>query len=401
MKMQINPSKAEGTITAPPSKSMAHRALILGAFSEKSVINNIAFSKDITATLDCLKTLGANVEIEGYTVTLGGLKIESIPNKCELYCNESGSTLRFLLPLCMAAGKPITLKGSERLFERPLDIYEKIASRQDIIFDKNENSVTVCGSLKPQDYFVKGNVSSQFISGLLFVLPLLSKDSRLTVYEKFESASYVDLTLSAMKDFGIEICRKADTFEIRGNQKPQSINYTVEGDCSNAAFLESFNYLGGSVEVIGLKPNTLQGDKVYKEIFEGIRKGINCFDLSNCPDLAPVCFSVAAVLGGAEFTGTKRLKIKESDRAEAMKRELSKFGIKVNVYDNKVIIENGKLNKLTEILNGHNDHRIVMSLALLCSITGGVIDGAEAVSKSYPEFFKEINKLGIDVYEID
>ena len=151
-----------------------------------------------------------------------------------------------------------------------------------------------------------------------------------------------------------------------------------------------------------MKADTLQGDRVFKDIFEGLKNGrINSFDLSDCPDLAPVCFALAAVLGGAEFTGTKRLKIKESDRASVMQQELSKFGIAVVVSDNSVIIKNGKLSKPSEILNGHNDHRIVMALSLLLSITGGVIDGTKAVAKSYPEFFKEISKIGIDVNEVN
>ncbi len=388
MRIQINPSAAVGKISAPPSKSMAHRALILGAFTQKSIIHNVAFSKDIIATMECLKSLGADIEIDGDTVTIGGLDVDNIPENAELFCNESGSTLRFLLPICMASGKRITLTGAKRLFERPLTIYEEIAKEQSILFEKTENSVTVCGKLKSQEYFVRGDISSQFITGLMFAL--LSTDSKITVTGKFESKSYVDLTRKAMSDFGV-----------KENSRPENTVYTVEGDCSNAAFLEAFNYLGGNVSVEGLDPDTLQGDRVYKEIFEGLKNGQKSFDLSDCPDLAPVCFTVASVFGGAEFTGTQRLKIKESDRANAMKEELAKFGIEVTVNENSVIIKNGELNKPTEILCGHNDHRIVMSLVLLCSITGGVIDGAEAVSKSYPEFFEEISRIGIDVNEVN
>lgn len=401
MKIQINPSCAFGTVKAPASKSISHRALIMGAFSDKSVIENIAFSKDIIATLDCLKAIGANVLINGNTVTIGGLNIRDIPDNVQLPCNESGSTLRFLLPICMAAGKNITLKGANRLFERPLNIYEDIAEEQGITFQKSENSVTVCGNLKSGDYSVPGNISSQFITGLLFTLPFLSGNSKITVTDKFESASYIDLTVKTMRDFGIIINRKDNVFEISGNQKPNGIGFKVEGDCSNAAFLEAFNYLGGKVSVENLNSDTLQGDRVYKDIFEGLCSQQKLFDLSDCPDLAPVCFAVASRFGGAKFTGTKRLKIKESDRAEVMKKELSKFGIEVTVEENNVTVKNGNLQKPNENLNGHNDHRIVMSLALLCSVTGGIIDGAEAVSKSYPCFFEEIKSIGIDVNEIN
>lgn len=401
MNIKISPSKPHGVITAPPSKSMAHRALILGAFSEKSIITNLAFSKDIEATLNCLKSLGANIEINGNTVTIGGISIKNIPDNAVLDCFESGSTLRFLLPLCMSAGKTVTLKGATRLFERPLTVYEEIAKEQDILFLKEKNSVTVCGNLQSGDYSVPGNISSQFITGLLVALSFVSGESKITVTGNFESQSYIDLTLKAMSDFGIELCRKENIFSLLGNQIPQNTSYCVEGDCSNAAFLEAFNYLGGKVQVLGLDKNTLQGDRVYTDIFKGLKNGQKEFDLSNCPDLAPVCFAVASVLGGAVFTGTKRLKIKESDRAAAMQNELKKFGIEVKVEENRVIIEKGTLRKPDKILCGHNDHRIVMALSLLCTLTGGTISDAQAVSKSYPLFFEKISSIGIDVNEIN
>lgn len=401
MNVTINPSEAVGKIFAPPSKSMAHRALIFGAYTQKSVIKNIAFSKDIEATIGCLKALGADAKTNGDTVTVGGLDIKNIPENTVLYCNESGSTLRFFLPICMAAGKKITLKGAKRLFERPLTVYEDIAKKQGISFLKTDDSVTVCGNLQSGDYVVDGGISSQFITGLLAVLPFLSGDSKITVTGNFESASYIDLTLKSMRDFGLEISRKGNIFEFCGNQKPCNTEHTVEGDCSNAAFLEAFNYLGGNVEVLGIDKNTLQGDRVYADIFKGLKNGEKEFDLSDCPDLAPVCFAVAAVLGGAVFNGTARLRIKESDRGKAMQQELKKFGINVNVEENRVIVENGKLKKPCEVLCGHNDHRIVMALSLLCTLTGGTVSGAEAVSKSYPDFFEKIRSIGIDVNEIN
>lgn len=398
MTITVNPSKARGKVAAPPSKSMAHRALICGALSEKSVVKNLAFSKDIEATIDCLKSLGARVVVDGNTVEIGGLKLKNIPNNAELFCNESGSTLRFLLPLCMASGKRITLTGSPRLFERPLSIYENIAKEQNILFKKDETSVTVCGNLTSGKYEVAGNVSSQFISGLLFILPLLSCESQITVTGDFESASYIALTVAAMRDFGIEVKREGNTFYIN-NSAYKSVQYTVEGDCSNAAFLEAFNYFGGAVKVDGINPKTLQGDRVYKDIFEGLENGVRQFDLSDCPDLAPVAFAMAAVLGGAEFTGTKRLKIKESDRAESMREELAKFGIEVVVNDNSVIVKNGQIKKPCVPLDSHNDHRIAMAVTLLLTLTGGSLEGAEAVAKSYPDFYKDISSIGIDLDE--
>lgn len=401
MNIKISPSKAEGIITAPPSKSMAHRALIFGAFSKQSVITNIDFSKDIEATLNCLKSLGANVEINGSTVTIGGLNTKNIPDNAVLDCYESGSTLRFLLPFCMSVGKQITLKGAQRLFERPLTVYEEIAQKQGILFLRKNDSVTVCGNLKSGNYSVEGNISSQFITGLLIALSFVSGESHITVTGKFESESYINLTLKAMSDFGIEVYRKENTFSLFGNQISKNTNYCVEGDCSNAAFLEAFNYLGGNVTVTGLDENTLQGDRVYTDIFKGLKNGQKEFDLSDCPDLAPVCFAVASVLGGGVFTGTKRLKIKESDRASAMQTELKKFGVKVEVEENRVIIEKGILKAPDVTLCGHNDHRIVMALTLLCTLTGGTISDAQAVSKSYPLFFEKISSIGIDLNEVN
>ncbi len=401
MKVKIIPSKAIGKVTAPPSKSMAHRALICGALSGGSIVKNIALSKDITATLKCLKALGANCEISGDTVNIGGLNAFCAKDGAILDCIESGSTLRFLIPLCLLSDKRITLKGSDRLFERPLSIYESVCREQGLLFEKNENSLTLCGKLKSGNYRIPGDISSQFITGLLYALPLLDGVSILEVIGKFESASYIDLTISALSEFGIKITRAGNRFIILGNQRYQNREYTVEGDCSNAAFLQALDFIGGDVRVEGLSPNTLQGDRVYSEIFDGMEKGRREFDLSDCPDLAPILFAVAAVKGGARFIGIARLRIKESDRSEAMAQELKKFGINVEVGENFVSVQNATLKAPTETLCGHNDHRIVMALAVLCTLVGGEIEGAEAVAKSYPDFFEILQRLniGIETYE--
>ncbi len=394
MTVTVKKSKAIGTIAAPPSKSQAHRLLICGALSGGSRITNVEYSNDISATLDCLKALGANIEKSGNTVTLGGLN-PRLNQNATLDCRESGSTLRFLIPLCMMSGNSITLTGTKRLFERNLKIYEKIAADNSILFQKGDNSITVCGRLKSGEYKVQGNISSQFISGLLFALPLIDGDSTLEITGEYESEPYVDLTIKALGDFGIKIEKCGRTYKISGNQRYIENDLTVEGDYSNAAFLDAFNLLGGNVNVTGLDKNSLQGDRVYREMFEGLKNGEKRFDLANCPDLAPVMFALTAVLGGAEFTGTRRLKIKESDRAAAMQTELSKFGIRVDVFENSVTVHGGKLQAPCETLCGHNDHRIVMALSILCSLTGGSIDEAESVAKSYPDYFKKIKSLGI------
>ncbi len=394
MIVTIKKSKAKGVIAAPPSKSMAHRALICGALSGGSEIYNIEYSNDILATLDCLSSLGAKVDKNVNTVNLGRLDPLCVRG-ATLDCRESGSTLRFMIPLAFLSGSKITLTGSNRLFERNLTIYEDIAKQNGILFEKGENNLTVCGKLKSGNYKIAGNISSQFISGLLFALPLLDSDSTLEITGEYESEPYVDLTIKSLSDFGVVIEKSDRIYKIKGNQKYVARNMTVEGDYSNAAFLDGFNLLGGNVQVTGLDEGSLQGDKIYKKMYEGLQNGEKQFDLSNCPDLAPVMFALSAVFGGAHFTGTKRLKIKESDRASAMQAELAKFGIKVDVNNNDVAVHGGELKTPSETLCGHNDHRIVMALSLLCTLTGGSISETQSVAKSYPDYFEKIKSLGI------
>lgn len=395
MTVYINPSVACGEITAPPSKSVCHRVLIAAALSHGSKINNIAQSDDIKATLGALKSLGADVLLNGGSATVGGL-IPEIIKSVTVDANESGSTLRFLIPLCMMCGESVTFTGAKRLFERDLSVYEKIAVKQGIVFIKNENSLTVNGRLKSGEFNVRGDISSQFVSGLMFALPLLEGDSFISFTTRLESRPYIDMTVKALADFGIIIKPLQDGYFIKGGQvyKPREI--TVEGDYSNAAFLDAFNLLGGDVNVNGLDAETLQGDSVYKNIFKRIKSG-GGFDLTDCPDLAPVLFALAVQFQGGRFTGTARLKIKESDRAAVMRDELSKFGAKISVKDNEVTVEKSTLHAPDKPLNSHNDHRVVMALSVLLSRYGGKIEGAEAVNKSYPEFFSDIKKIGIEV----
>lgn len=393
---KIYPSKAYGTVTAPPSKSFAHRALICGALSEKSVIKNIAFSKDIEATINCLKALGATVQIDGNTVTIGGLKPFNLPQNVSAFCNESGSTLRFLIPLCMLSNTNIRLNGTGRLFERPLDIYKNIADENNINFKVNKDFVDIGGKLKSGSFEIEGNISSQFITGLLFALPLLKGDSQIVIEGKFESESYINITIQVLEKFGIKIDRKGNVFYIKGSQKYKNFNYTVEGDCSNAAFFEALNYIGSNVAVDGLNENSIQGDVVYKKIFKQMSDNVREFDLSDCPDLAPIVFALGAALGGNyTFNGTKRLKIKESDRATAMQKELKKFSVETVIGEDSFYIKKCKLSTPKEPIAAHNDHRIVMSFAVLCSIFGGEIIGIEAVNKSFPDFFENLKSIGI------
>ncbi|MBO5321865.1 MAG: 3-phosphoshikimate 1-carboxyvinyltransferase [Clostridia bacterium] len=397
MIVTIEKSTAFGEITAPPSKSMAHRYLICGANTSKSVIENVDFSEDIKATLNCLKALGAEVSIDGNTVTIGGLSEERKINS-KLYCGESGSTLRFLIPFCMLRDEEIVLEGTKRLFERSLSVYEEMCKAQDIKFEKTETSVAVKGKLSSGRYNVRGDISSQFISGLMMTLPLLSGESVIDIKGKSESASYLALTLKSLADFGVRISKiDENTMYVKGEQTYKNRNLSVEGDYSNAAFFDAFNLIGGNVAVTGLDEKSVQGDRVYKKIFPLLLKGCPVVDICDCPDLAPVLMALGAALKGIILTGTKRLKIKESDRSRAMAEELAKFGCKVDVEEDIVKVFPCKLQKPILPLSSHNDHRIVMAISLLCTLTGGRIYGAEAVSKSLPDFFHRLKKLGVNL----
>lgn len=396
MILTIKPSIPRGDIISPPSKSYAHRALICAGLAKgKSKISNISFSDDIKATLNCLSSLGAEIEIQGNSAEITGIDDFKNFNSNFLFCNESGSTLRFFIPLCLLSENETVLNGTEKLISRPLSIYEDISKKQGLLFEKESNCVKVKGKVKADIFEIKGNISSQFISGLLFALPLLENDSEINIIPPFESKPYVDLTVSILKKFGIDIDYGDLNIKIKGNQKYEPQNVTVEGDWSNAAFIYAFRESGANVNVLGVDGNSVQGDKVCLEYFKALKEGSPVLDLTDCPDLAPIMFAFAGLHSGATFTGTDRLRFKESDRISCMQAELAKFGIRLTTGDNSVKIDSSGFHAPTETVYGHNDHRIVMANAFLLSKTGGKIDGFEAVKKSYPDFFDIISKAGV------
>ncbi len=398
MNVIIKPSVASGEINAPPSKSCAHRLLICAALAEgKSVIENIGINDDIIATISCLKELGAKIEIDGNKAVVYGIENNKRKEHINLFCNESGSTLRFLIPLSLVFSDTAVFSGSDRLLERPQSVYEKLFSEKGCYLKSRENSLLAGGELKSGIYEIPGDVSSQFLTGLLFTLPLLDGDSEIVLTTPLQSAPYVDITIDVLLKFGVEIQKGNSEFYIKGNQKYLPRNLTVEGDWSNSAFLDAFNLIGGNVDVLGMNEESYQGDKIYREFYKDLQKGTPILDISDCPDLGPVLISCAALCNGAKLTGTKRLKIKESDRGIAMQTELSKFGIDISVYENQIIIPKTEIKAPTENLNCHNDHRIAMSLAVLCSKVGGALENAQCVNKSYPEFFDDIKTLGIQI----
>lgn len=398
MKAYIKPSKAKGKTAAPASKSMAHRMLICAGLSHgRSEIAGVAYSEDILATLDCLETLGAKIQRNTDVVIIEGTSA-FIQDSRKFFCRESGSTLRFFLPVLLLSKQKQIFSGYGRLMQRPMTVYENICEQRGLMFARENGEIAVKGQLEGGTFEIKGNISSQFISGMLFALPLCSEDSTIKIEPPIESKSYIDMTVDAMKAFGVSVEWQDEyTLYIRGNQSYKSANVAVEGDWSNAAFLDAFSLVGGDVSLSGLDPYSKQGDKIYKEHFSALKKGFSTVDLSDCPDLGPILMALAAHFHGARFTNTARLSLKESDRGKAMAEELSKFGAETQVLENEITVKHSFLKAPAAELSGYNDHRIVMSLCVLASVYGGVINGAQAVEKSYPDFFDVISGLGVEV----
>ena len=400
---RIEAGRAEGSVYAPTSKSIAHRLLICAAMCQgESRIEGITESADALATIDCLKKFGVKIEYANGTAIVNGIDFTKAEVSGILNCNESGSTLRFLIPLAMLSGKEVKFTGSERLLKRSQIVYERIAKEYGFYFNNDGKEITVKGPLFAGEYFIDGDVSSQFITGMLLALSTLNGDSKIIVNRKIESRPYVDMTIACMRDFGVKVYLDTNwSFLIFGAQEYKAKHITVEGDWSGAAFIDAFNILGGDVKLLGLNENSAQGDKVYRRLYPMLDNGFCEIDITDCPDLGPILFTLAAIKHGAKFVGTKRLRDKESDRVGVMVEELSKFGAEIVCDENSVIVKSVNLHSPTKRLYGHNDHRVVMSLAVLCTILGGEIEGCEAISKSYPDFFKNINELGIKTYDIE
>ena len=405
MRLRFLKGKAEGSVSAPPSKSMAHRLLICAALAKgTSVVSNVSHCEDVSATLDCLRALGADCRMVGDTVTVTGMDLSHSPQgESTLFCRESGSTLRFLLPIACLSDRRVTLTGAASLLSRPMKVYEELCASAGVYFSQSDVGITVKGPLKAGRYAIPGNVSSQFVSGLLFALSQRAGESIIQLIPPIESRSYVLMTVAALRRFGADIEWLDDTtLRVDGSVPMRAQSLRVEGDYSGAAFLEAFNRLDGEVTVKELIADSLQGDRVVYQCFDHL---LSCpekpLSLADCPDLAPILFSLAAARNGGYFTDTKRLKIKESDRAAVMAQELCKFGARVIVEENSVRVIAEEFHAPNALLYGHNDHRVVMSLAVLASVTGGEIDGCEAVAKSYPAFFEDLRRIGLRFEEIE
>ena len=413
------PARIGGTVSAPPSKSMAHRAVLCSALAKgTSHIENLEFSKDISATLAAAGQLCARVESGPADALVEGLG-HFRPVFGPVDCCESGSTLRFLIPLASLTGQSITFVGRGRLMERPQSVYETLYREQNLHFEQANGQLTVAGSLRSGEYTLAGNVSSQFISGLLFALPLLDGDSTLHLIPPVESRSYIDMTRAVQAAFGVTSrWLDGNTLALPGRQHYRPCDYDVEGDYSQAAFPAVLGAVCGGVTVTGLSPDTLQGDAVILDILhrcgaQFTREGDTVtfakaplhgvdIDLADCPDLGPVLMVLGLLCEGTTvIRNAERLRLKESDRIAAMEAELRACGGVLESEGGTITVHGcaEHLHAPEGILHGHNDHRVVMSLAVLSAAAGLplTVDDAEAIQKSWPNFFAAIRPLGVEV----
>lgn len=424
MRILIRPKKLEGTINVVPSKSYSHRAIIAASLAKgRSVISNLIFSDDINKTIGACREFGAKIEcFKDYIIVDGVDKVTRKSGK--MYAGESGSTIRFMIPIMLVDEEEMEFYGENHLNYRPLDSYFELFEKNNISYTHPNDAylpLKTKGSLKSGIYEIRGDISSQFITGLLFAFPLLDGDSIVKITTKLESVSYIDLTLDILKNFGIEIVNNEyKEFFIKGNQTYIARDYVVEGDFSQAAFFLSMGALGNNIKLRCMNLDSLQGDRKIIKDLEDFGANITyendllmatstnltgaVIDFSQSPDLGPVLSVVASLAGGeSTFINAGRLRIKECDRITCVKEELNKLGANVNESQEEMYFKGvTQLHGATN-LDTHNDHRIAMSLAVASTVCTSplIISGAECVKKSYPHFWDDFKKLGGDFDELD
>ena len=411
----IKADKLVGELSPPPSKSVLHRYIIASSLAKGvSKIENISFSEDIIATIEAMKKLGAKIEQkDNYLLIDGSDTFKNLNENIEIDCNESGSTLRFLFPLSIVKENKVLFKGRGKLFKRPMTPYfqnfEKFKIKHSYI---DENAILLEGKLKAGIYEIDGNISSQFITGLLFSLPLLDRESKIIINGKLESSNYIDISLDCLSKFGIKIINNSyQEFVIEGNQSYRVGNYRTEADYSQAAFFLVANAIGSKIKINDLSEDSLQGDKkiidYISEIDNWNSKDTLVLDGSETPDIIPILSLKAAVSGKKiEIVNVERLRIKESDRLKATVEELSKLNFDLIEKKDSILIdsrENFEVNKNEKIvsLSAHSDHRIAMMIAIAATCYDGeiLLDNLDCVKKSYPNFWEVFLSLGGKVYE--
>ncbi|WP_319200880.1 3-phosphoshikimate 1-carboxyvinyltransferase [uncultured Ilyobacter sp.] len=416
MDIKIIPGKLNGEVIIPPSKSLSHRAIIAGAMAKgKSSVTNLIMSDDIEATIEAMEALGVSISKGEHEVEIEGTGT-LVRKESTINCRESGSTVRFLVPISLLADGEVTFIGEGRLAKRPLTTFFNIFNDFGVKYERGEDylPLTIKGKLTGGRYKMKGNVSSQFITGLMYTLPKLKEDSVIEITTPLESIGYVDLTLDMLKKSGIEIENKDyKEFHIKGNQEFKPVNYRVEGDYSQGAFWMVAATLGAGLDCIGLEKESLQGDKEILDIItkmggtvkntdkgltsEFIKTNGAVIDLSQCPDLGPIVTVMASVSEGeTRIVNAQRLRIKESDRITAMVTELNKVGADITETEDGMIIRGVKKLKGGATVSSWNDHRIAMAMAVASTQCEEpiIIEGAESVKKSYPHFWEHFKQLG-------
>ena len=431
MTVTITPRKLNGMITPPPSKSQAHRLLIAAALSGGvSTISNTALSQDIAATVSCLRSMGTDIIEYAGSVKLHGLggsmaQGSAIP---QFDCGESGSTLRFLIPVALAVCGGGVFTGRGRLMERPQGPYFRIFEEKGIFYEQKGGVLTVQGRLTPGEYRLPGDVSSQFITGLLYALPLLAGDSEIVVTTPLESRGYVAMTLDVLKQFGVEVTCRRDRFFVPGGQSYCARDLAVEADWSQAGFWYAAQGIGNSVVVTGMNEKSCQGDRaildwgcmlrgapltggitlpifgktgaVPKEGQVSGRRAVS-IDVSQCPDLVPPLAAWGALTPGCDLyvKNAGRLRIKESDRLSSVTQVLNTLGARIEEYSDRLVIEGQETLTGGTCVDSYNDHRIAMMAAI--AATGCQrpvsIRGAECVAKSYPNFWEDYRMLGGEI----
>lgn len=408
MNVQIHPRKLNGSLRVPTSKSLAHRAIICACLSKgTSIIHDISWSKDVWATIDSMKALGAQIIIQENDCIITGIS-NFKSGICS--CNESGSTLRFLIPIAASQNTDVVFEGKASLFSRPMQIYKEIFEQQNRLFEQSDTSIHVQGPIHADTFKIPGNISSQFISGLLMAAPLLKEDSIIEILPPFESSSYVYLTLDMLRKFHIQIEQlDAFTFKIPGNQSYQCCDYTVEGDYSQMAFFAVLGAISHDISIQNMDLGSLQGDKKILDwlsytkksnqlVFQKQELTAREFDLSDCPDLGPiVCVLAAFSKGTSHIIHTQRLRYKECDRIQAMEVELKKWGVDIYSDTDSITIQGKTQYKKDEVItmHAHNDHRIAMACTIFgyCCESDSILEDAESIQKSYPNFFHDIDSL--------
>ena len=385
MDITITPHKLSGPVTPPPSKSQAHRALIASGLARGGRVDNLADSQDIRATRRCLEAL----------LTRPGADLPLLD------CGESGSTLRFLIPVALALRGGARLTGGGRLLERPLGPYVSAFKNQGIFLGPDPETpqfLRAEGTLQAGRFEFPGDVSSQFITGMLYALPLLEGDSEIVLTSPLESKGYVDMTLDVLERFGVRVQPTGDGYVVPGGQTYRPCDFTVEADWSQAGFWYAANGLGNSVKILGMDTGSKQGDKVMAPYYVKLcGPGEVVLDVSQCPDLVPA-LAVQAALRKGEITyivNAARLRIKESDRLDTVTTELCKLGARVAQTPDSLAIQ-GVEGLTGGTVEAHNDHRIAMMLAVAATRASGdmTIRGAESVNKSYPNFWEDYKSLG-------